>query len=197
MIEATDIFEVIRKHRGDAIVLAGGLVGYTRWREYSDNSKRDVGGIVVTMGAMGPMALGVALAQPDEKVVLLDSEGSLLMNLGSLATTADQAPKNLYHFLLDNECYATTGGQPVPNAQDIDYAGMAKEAGYPSSFEFDDLEEFASRAPEVMNSEGPVFICVKTTPEIQNEPMGLRKPSGLKPTKTAIRDLKHDLGLWD
>ena len=195
MIEATDIFEVIRKHRGDAIVLAGGLVGYTRWREYSDNPKRDAGGIVVTMGAMGPMALGVALAQPDEKVVLLDSEGSLLMNLGSLATTADQAPKNLYHFLLDNESYATTGGQPVPSANSIDYAGLAKDAGYSAAYSFDDLEDFASSLQEILDQQGPVFVALKIVPEIENVPIGLREAIPSRSTDEIIRDLREELGI--
>ena len=75
-------------------------------------------------------ALGLALGLPDEKVVLFDSEGALLMNLGIIATIAGQKPKNFLHLLMDNECYATTGGQPVPNSQDINYAGKAKEAGY-------------------------------------------------------------------
>ena len=49
------------------------------------------------------------------------------MNMGIIATIAGKQPQNFYHFLMDNECYATTGGQPVPNAQDINYAGMAKK----------------------------------------------------------------------
>ena len=84
---------------------------------------------IISAGRVGS-ALGVALGLPNEQVVLFDAEGALLMNLGILATTAGKQPKNFYHFLLDNECYATTGGQPVPNAQNINYAGMAKEAGY-------------------------------------------------------------------
>ena len=117
------------------------------------------------------------------------------MNLGTLVTIAEKAPKNLYHFVLENGVYAVTGGQPIPGSTKLSFAGIAKEAGYTESFEFDDLEEFTSRADEVMSAEGPVFICVKTTPEIQNEPMGVRKPSGLKPTKTAIQDLKQSLGV--
>ena len=54
------------------------------------------------------------------------------MNLGALVTIAEKAPENLYHFVLDNECYATTGGQPVPNAQNVAYDIIAKGAGYPS-----------------------------------------------------------------
>ena len=146
------------------------------------------------MGYGSSVALGLALAQPERKVIVLDGDGSLLMNLGTLVTIAEKAPKNFYHFVLENGVYAVTGGQPIPGNNKISFSGMAKEAGYASAFEFDDLEDFASRAEEVMGAEGPVFICVKTTPEIQNEPMGLRAPSGVKPTKAAIQDLKKDLG---
>lgn len=195
MINQIDLMRLVDQYRDDGIVVPT-MTGSSGWNIVSSNKNRDVplGG---AMGKASSFALGVALAQPDKRVIVFDGDGSLLMNLGSLVTIANKAPKNLYHFVLENGVYAITGGQPIPGSTKLSFAGMAKEAGYPSSFEFDDLEEFASRAPEVMNSEGPVFICVKTTPEIQNEPMGLRKPSGLKPTKTAIRDLKHDLGLWD
>ena len=138
MIDALDVFKVFEKHRGEAIVMASGMSGQ-HWADISTNSKRDVpiGG---AMGCQGPVALGLALSQPDTKVVLFDSEGSLLMNLGVLATIADQKPKNFYHILLDNECYATTGGQPVPSSTEISYHGMAKDAGYPSVHSFEDLE---------------------------------------------------------
>ena len=73
------------------------------------------------MGGHAGFALGLALAQPNRKVVLFDSEGDILMSLGMLTTIAEQAPANFYHFLLDNEVYATTGGQPVPNAKNVAY----------------------------------------------------------------------------
>ena len=141
------------------------------------------------------MALGVALAQPHEKVILLDSEGSLLMNLGSLATPADQAPKNLYHFLLDNESYATTGGQPVPSANSIDYAGLAKDAGYSAAYSFDDLEDFASSLQEILDQQGPVFVALKIVTEIENVPIGLREAIPSRSTDEVIRDLREELGI--
>src|SRR6201997_819495 len=86
------------------------------------------------MGGHAGFALGIALAQPDRRVVLFDSEGDILMSLGMLATIAEQAPANFYHFLLDNECYATTGGQPVPNAGNVAYDVLARGAGYVCAF---------------------------------------------------------------
>ena len=193
MINQTELMEVVEQYRDNGVVVPT-MTGSRGWNAVSNNKNRDIplGG---AMGKASSFALGVALAQPDKRVIIFDGDGSLLMNLGTLVTIAEKAPKNLYHFVLENGVYAVTGGQPIPGSTKLSFAGMAKEAGYASSFEFDDLEEFASRAAEVMGAQGPVFICVKTTPEIQNEPMGLRKPSGVKPTKTAIQDLKRDLGL--
>src|SRR5919106_11171 len=139
MISAADVFRVFQTHRGKAIVIPTGTSG-RHWRDFTTNEKRDLtmGG---AMGQTTAAALGVALSLPSEKVVLFDAEGALLMNLGILATIAGMKPQNFYHFLLDNECYATTGGQPVPNAQNINYAGMAKEAGYAAAHSFQDLPE--------------------------------------------------------
>ena len=80
------------------------------------------------MGGTLGSHFGLALTQPAQHVMLFDSEGDILMSLGMLATIAEQAPANFYHFLLDNECYATTGGQPVPNATVVTYDVLARTA---------------------------------------------------------------------
>src|SRR5690554_2528379 len=148
MLHAAEVFKAFQQHRGDAIVIPTGTSG-RQWRNFTTNEKRDLtlGG---AMGQTTSAALGVALALPNEKVVLFDAEGALLMNLGILATIAGMQPANFYHFLLDNECYATTGGQPVPNAKNINYAGMAKEAGYAAAYRFDTLEEFERQVGEIL-----------------------------------------------
>ena len=193
MMNQKDALTLIEKIRSDAIVVPT-MTGRTTWSEISKDDSVEVP-LRGAMGKAASVALGLAISQPNRKVIIIDGDGSLLMNLGTLVTIAEKAPKNLYHFVLENGVYAVTGGQPIPGNNRISFAGMAKEAGYANAFEFDDLEDFASRAAEVMGAEGPVFICVKTTPEIQNEPMGLRAPSGVKPTKAAIQDLKKDLGV--
>jgi len=154
MFDSADMFRAFQPHRDKAIVLVTGTAGRD-WREISDNETRDL----TLQGAMGQTnsaALGFALSQPNEKVVLFDSEGSLQMNMGILGTIAGKKPKNFFHFLMDNECYATTGGQPVPNASEINYAGMAREAGYTATFQFDNLEEFTNNIEAIMKEEGPV-----------------------------------------
>ncbi|MBI3327740.1 MAG: hypothetical protein HYZ81_13695, partial [Nitrospinae bacterium] len=165
-----------------------------QWRDFSTDEKRDLtlGG---AMGQTTAAALGLALSLPNEKVVLFDSEGALLMNLGILATIAGKQPPNFYHFVLDNECYATTGGQPVPNAKNINYAGMAKEAGYAAAYRFDDLEAFDRNVGSILSERGPVFVAIKVVPAIENAPIGLRQRRPARSRAETIRDLQEELGI--
>ena len=114
MMHMADVVRAIAEHRGDAIVIPGRSGRH--WAPISDTAF-DLPLGDPAMGGHAGFGLGVALAQPNRRVVLLDSEGDILMSLGMLATIAEQAPANFYHFVLDNEVYATTGGQPVPNAK--------------------------------------------------------------------------------
>lgn len=193
MIEAVDVFQAFQPYRGTAIVATTGTAG-RNWQDVSTYEKRDVtfGG---AMGQTTSAAFGLALGLPDEKVVLFDAEGALLMNLGVLATIAGKRPENFYHFLLDNGCYATTGGQPVPNADEIDYAGMAKGAGYASAYHFDDLEDFVVSVEEILMEPGPVFVSVKIVPEVQNLPIGMRERRASRSRAETIRDLQQELGI--
>ena len=193
MFNAADMFQAFQQHRDKSIVIVTGTCG-RHWRDFTQNEKRDMnlGG---AMGHTTPAALGLALSQPDEKVVLFDSEGSLLMNMGILATVAGKKPKNFVHFLMDNECYATTGGQPVPNSQEISYAGMAREAGYTAAYEFDNLEDFTNNVGKIMQESGPVFVAMKMVPEVENEPIGLRQRRPSRSRAETIRDLRAELGI--
>ena len=162
MIESKEVFEAFQEHRGEAIVSVQGTSG-KHWADVTTNQNRDIsmGG---AMGQSTAAIFGLALGLPDQKVVHFDTEGALLMNLGVLASIAGKKPENFVHFLLDNGCYATTGGQPVPNAEEINYAGMAKEAGYAAAYSFEDLEDFATNIDQIMNETGPVFIAIKVVP---------------------------------
>jgi phosphonopyruvate decarboxylase len=193
MLDAGEVFKVFQKYRGDALVIPTGTSG-RQWADCTTNEKRDLslGG---AMGHTTAAALGLALALPSEKVVLFDSEGALLMNLGILATIAGMQPGNFFHFVLDNECYATTGGQPVPNAKNINYAGLAKEAGYAATYTFDDLDDFDRNAEKILNERGPVFIAIKVIPAIENEPIGRRQRRAIRTRAQAIRDLQEELGI--
>jgi len=196
MIETTEILKIFQQYRGDAIVVPGS--GGRHWTAISTRPDRDVPFVPSTaMGGRAAFAFGLALAQPETKVVLFDTEGDLLMGLGILATIAEAQPKNLYHFLLDNECYATTGGQPVPNAKNICYDAIARDAGYPRAYAYDNLEGWAINIERILAEPGPVFVALKVVPEIQNVAISERKPWATRPREQVLKDLRLGLGIAD
>lgn len=118
----------------------------------------------VAVGAMGQASshgLGLALANPDRRVIVLDGDGSLLMNLGSLVTIASSGPANLYHFLAANRVYEVNGSHPLPGADRVDFVGFARSAGYVGSQSFGELDLFASALPHILASPGPQFVCME------------------------------------
>ena len=121
----------------------------------------------VAVGAMGQASshgLGLALANPGRKVIVLDGDGSLLMNLGSLVTIANAAVTNFYHFLSVNRTYEVNGAHPVPGADKVNFEDMARAAGYAGAQSFDDLGSLASALPEVLHTPGPQMSVLKIVP---------------------------------
>ncbi len=118
-------------------------------------------------GAMGQASshgLGLALGAPNEKVVVLDGDGSLLMNLGSLVTVANMAPPNFFHFVSQNNMYEVNGKYPIPGAALIRFDQVALAAGYRHSFSFHDITRFEAEIEGILNLEGPVFVCMHVEP---------------------------------
>ena len=193
MFAAADMLKVFQEHRGDAIVSAQGTSG-KHWSDITTNLNRDIslGG---AMGQSTSAIFGLALGLPDQKVVHFDTEGALLMNLGVLASVAGKQPENFVHFLLDNGCYATTGGQPVPNSEEIDYAVIAEGSGYAATYSFDDLEELSTSLDEIINEKGPVFVAIKVEAEVENLPIGLRERRQTRNRAQTITDLRQELGI--
>ena len=193
MMRIAEALEAFRPHRGDAVVVPGR--GGRYWTEQTDNQTLDVPLGDPAMGGHAGFGLGLALARPERKVVLFDSEGDILMSLGMLVTIAEQAPANFYHFLLDNECYATTGGQPVPNARNIAYDKLALAAGYPRAHAFDEIADLARELPAILGRPGPVFVALKVVPEIENEPIGRRRRWQTRTRDQVLRDLRAELDI--
>src|SRR5271166_4227338 len=152
MMHTAELLNVFAEHRGDAIVVPGR--GGRHWVKLTTRETLDVPLGDPAMGGHAGFALGLALAQPKRRIVLFDSEGDILMSLGMLTTIAEQAPANFYHFLLDNEVYATTGGQPVPNAKNVKYDRLALAAGYPRAQAFDKLDDLDRALPEILGRPG-------------------------------------------
>jgi sulfopyruvate decarboxylase subunit beta len=119
---------------------------------------------VGAMGLASSHALGLALGRPNRRVIVLDGDGSLLMNLGSLATIADTAPKNFFHFVCENGTYEANGDHPIPGRGRLSFAGMAREAGYAATHEFSDITTFEQQIGMVLGQTGPVLIDLKLIP---------------------------------
>ena len=193
MMRIAEALEACRPYRGDAIVVPGR--GGRYWVEQTTRPELDAPLGDPAMGGHAGFALGLALARPERKLVLFDSEGDILMSLGMLATIAEQAPANFYHFLLDNECYGTTGGQPVPNAKNVAYHTIALGAGYARAHAFDELADFARELPAILARPGPVFVALKVYPEVENDPIGRRRRWQTRTRDQVLADLRGGLGL--
>ena len=186
MIDMRDAMrEIVKLRKDDIVVSTETSIG--AWADVTDDVTLDLP--IPAMSKGSSMALGVALAKPDKRVILWDGDGSLLMNLGSLVTVGGMAPANLYHIVLDNGIYAMTGGQPVPNADGIDYQGLAESAGYAKTYLFDNLEDWVTGIGEALEQKGPVLIVMKTAPELtdwrNNPPPPGRRMSEAAPVARA------------
>lgn len=120
-----------------------------------------------TMSGAIPLALGLALGQPQREVLAISGDGSLLMSLGSLVTVVGNGVTNLTIVLLDNGLYEVTGGQETPAARSaVDYAGLARAAGYQTTAEFREIADWRARVTDILASPGPRFIrlVVSVTP---------------------------------
>jgi thiamine pyrophosphate-dependent acetolactate synthase large subunit-like protein len=117
------------------------------------------------MGGAAMMGLGLALAQPKRKTLVVTGDGEMLMGIGALATIAIMKPKNLYLVVLDNEHYAETGMQETHTGHGVDLAGMAKAAGFTHALNIDDQAGVARLRDMIYKGDGPLFAQVKIDPE--------------------------------
>ena len=114
-----------------------------------------------SMGLAFPIALGVALAQPERRVFALEGDGSLLMQMGCLATIATQAPKNLTMVVMDNGVYQITGAQPTPAAAVADIVAIAAGCGLSNSAWAADEEDFERLVDQSLSATAPTLIAVR------------------------------------
>jgi thiamine pyrophosphate-dependent acetolactate synthase large subunit-like protein len=184
VMDAAAALGAIARARGEAVVLTTMMVS-RGWGAVSTRPELDLplGG---AMGKLSSVGLGIALAKPERKVIVLDGDGSLLMNLGTLVTIGGMAPKNLVHIVCQNSVYEVTGGQPIPGVERIDFSQMALGAGFRRAETIDDLAALERALPELLAAEGPVFVTVKVRPFSWGE--GPRKP-----TAAAVKDLTEAL----
>lgn len=113
------------------------------------------------LGLTSSVGLGLALALPHRRVVVFDGDGSLLLNLGSLATIANQHPRNLIYIVFDNSCYESSRGAPTATAGLTDLAAIAKGAGFANAISTQDVKEFEAGYLQALKSSDLHFILAK------------------------------------
>ncbi len=172
MMSRLELLKVIADYRGNAILIASPSPALDWPKVSSTKLEVPFGGCLAKISSY---ALGLALARPDKKIVVLDGDGSLLMNLGSLVTIAHMAPANLLHFVLENGIYETTGGQPLPRSLQVSFVSFAKAAGYPKTYEFDSAGQFREEAEHIFHEEGPILVCLKVARVMEKAPSRVLK----------------------
>lgn len=125
-----EAISLIAEGAGDALIICN--IGFPSRELYTIKDRPQNFYMLGSMGMASSIGLGLALARPERRVIALDGDGSVLMNLGTLATIANYAPKNYLLVILDNCCYGSTGSQPTCTSCRTDLAEVAKAAGVDS-----------------------------------------------------------------
>jgi sulfopyruvate decarboxylase subunit beta len=150
--------KILKQHVSDEIVVAV----YQTLFDWMVINPRDLN--YVATGAMGQASshgLGLALANPEKEVLVFDGDGSMLMNLGSLVTIANAAPQNFHHFIFENGVYEVNGAHPIPGQGKLDFAAMAKAAGYRQVKTFSTLEVLEAEITDFLKQPGPALAVMK------------------------------------
>jgi sulfopyruvate decarboxylase subunit beta len=123
------------------------------------------------MGEAPALGLGMAIAQPDKQVVVLNGDGCMLMNLGTLVTITAAAPPNFVLVVCDNSVYEVTGRQQTAAAQSarppdraVDFCQIARGCGFVAVHEFERIADWRQGAPAVLAARGPTFVLLKVEP---------------------------------
>lgn len=164
----------ILKDRGDALVVTG--LGAPSFDAFAAGDSPNNFYLWGGMGGAVSTGLGLALAQPRRRVLVLTGDGDMLMGLGSLATVAVQKPANFAICIVDNERYGETGGQETHTAFGVDLAAMAGGAGFTDWATVRTMAELEEAIPLLFAAPGPVFVVMKVNADLQ--PMALPPRDG-------------------
>ena len=162
MLIKEECLQLIADQRTDEIVVTT-MGSSVPWGKISTHPL-DFASVGSAMGHAADFALGIALARPDRRVVVINGDGSMLMCLGTLATiTALNAPPTNYLlFVCDNGSYEVTGNQPVPDGNTrFSWSTIAKGTGFEKVYEFDNSEKLAAELPSIWHETGPIFVSLK------------------------------------
>lgn len=185
MMKRDECFRVLARHVTDEVVVST----YSSAVDWLNLGERTLN--YFSVGAMGldsSHALGLALGRPNKRIICLQGDGSLLMNLGCLVTIAAAAPRNLVHIVVQNGTYEANGGHPIPNTE-VEFAAMARAAGYAHVHDFSQLANFEQQAAHVLKQEGPIFatLHVERTKPLTYDYPNLYDPARRKALKAALQ----------
>jgi thiamine pyrophosphate-dependent acetolactate synthase large subunit-like protein len=158
-----DVVQTLLADRGGLLVVAG--LGSTAWDCTAAGDHDLTFPLCGAMGCAAVMGLGLALAQPKRRVLVITGDGEMLMGLGSLATIGVQKPGNLSVVVIDNERYGETGMQATHTASGVDLAAMARAAGFASGVLVRDAAGVSALRKVVHEAAGPNFAQVKVAAE--------------------------------
>ncbi len=161
MLNKENCLKLIASQRTDEIVVT--TMGMAvPWAKISAHPL-DYASVGSAMGHAADLALGMALAIPKKKVVVLNGDGSMLMCLGTLATITSLStpPTNYLLFVCDNGTYEVTGNQPVPHNTKFSWTTIAEGTGFQQVYEYNDINTFDTELPNIWNQDGPTFVNLK------------------------------------
>jgi phosphonopyruvate decarboxylase len=173
-----DVLRAIQSAAPDAILIA--TTGYTGRELYACDDRPNQLYMVGSMGCAISMGLGIALAQPNRKVVVLDGDGAALMRLGAQSIVGYERPANLVHVLLDNAIHESTGGQATV-ARSVNFCAIAAASGYPEVVSIADPAAIGATVNAA--TDGPVFLHAPTLPGVPDD---LPRPT-VSPAEVAVR----------
>jgi len=163
MMKVIEACKAIQDVRDNAVIVStmGSLIAFDRLELQQPKL-----GSVPLMGGAACLGLGLALGHPQRKVIVVDGDSSLLLQLGGLATVAGQRPRNFYHFVINNRTqFAGFSNVTVPGAGHVDFAAMAAAAGYASTLKIENVQTLTELLPRILQSEGPVFVELSVEPD--------------------------------
>jgi phosphonopyruvate decarboxylase len=159
LIPSLEAVKAIDNRREDAVVVSA-TAALREWGIVSRRRDLDIH-LYDCMDKAPSVGLGIALAQPERKVVVLDSDNVRRTDLASMITVGSMAPENVVHFLFEEDSRASGDGQPVPGMDSINFIGIARDGGYSRTYQFDNLEDLVLNLEEVMEGPGPTFVSLK------------------------------------
>jgi sulfopyruvate decarboxylase subunit beta len=157
----TDAVEVLAGLRADMLSVVT-MQAVAPWNALGQADARNFN-VTGCMGSAASVGLGLALARPADRVLVIDGDGSLLMQLASLPSIAERRPANLYHVVMENGIYETSGGQSVPGRQVGDLTAIALASGYRHTRRFTSVDEMKGGLDAALHLDGPVFISLVIT----------------------------------